>query len=276
MHTVIGGGGVELAVDERGEGTPVVLLHGVTATRDYVVMGSGVLPASGARVVSYDARGHGQSSPAPRADGYGYGDLVEDLLAVLDALALTRPVIAGASMGASTALALALSHPDRVAGVVAITPSYDPDEATLAAQRESFSELAAALRAGGIAGYLEAYGRRFVTGPWREPVLGELESRMQRHDSPAAVADALDQVAVSRPFADLDGLDAVGVPTLVIASRDEPDPMHPLALAERYARALPRAELNVEDEGQVPVAWQGGRLSRILARFVSQVVSADH
>jgi pimeloyl-ACP methyl ester carboxylesterase len=265
MHTVIGGGGVELAVDERGEGTPVVLLHGVTATRDYVVMGSGVLPASGAWVVSYDARGHGQSSPAPRADGYGYGDLVEDLLAVLDALALTRPVIAGASIGAGTALALALSHPDRVAGVVAITPSYDPDEATLAAQR-----------AGGIAGYLDAYGRRFVTGPWREPVLGELESRMQRHDSPAAVADALDQVAVSRPFADLDGLAAVGVPALVIASRDEPDPMHPLAVAARYARALPRAELIVEDEGQVPVAWQGGRLSRILARFVSQVASADH
>ncbi len=42
MRTVIGGGGVELAVDERGEGTPVVLLHGVTASRDYVVMGSGV------------------------------------------------------------------------------------------------------------------------------------------------------------------------------------------------------------------------------------------
>jgi pimeloyl-ACP methyl ester carboxylesterase len=80
---------------------------------------------------------------------------------------------------------------------------------------------------------------------------------------------------VSRPFADLGGLAAVGVPALVIASRDEPDPMHPLALAERYARALPRAELIVEDEGQVPVAWQGGRLSRILTRFVSQVASPD-
>jgi 3-oxoadipate enol-lactonase len=54
---------------------------------------------------------------------------VEDLLAVLDALALPRPVIAGASMGASTALALALAHPDRVAGVAVIRPSYDPADA---------------------------------------------------------------------------------------------------------------------------------------------------
>lgn len=223
MRTVIGGGGVELAVDERGEGTPVVLLHGVTASRDYGVMGSGVLPASGARVVSYDARGHGQSSPAPSPDGYGYADLEADLLAVLDALALQRPVIAGASMEASTALALALAHPDRVAGMAVITPSYDPADAALAAQRDSFSELAAALRAGGTAGFLDAYGRRFVTEAWREPVLSELAARMAHHESLPAVADALDQIAISRPFDDLDALGGLRVPTRGQPRRGGPD-----------------------------------------------------
>ncbi len=51
--------------------------------------------------------------------------------------------------------------------------------------------------------------------------------------------------------------------------------MHPLELARQYAQALPEAEMLVEDEGQVPVAWQGGRLSRILARFVGEVAPAD-
>ena len=66
---VIERAGVELAGDETGEGTPVVLLHGLTATRRYVVMGSRGLERSGHRVIAYDARGHGKSSPAPAPDG---------------------------------------------------------------------------------------------------------------------------------------------------------------------------------------------------------------
>ena len=54
-------GGITLAGEESGEGTPVVLLHGLTATRRYVVMGSTALQRSGHRVVAYDARAHGKS-----------------------------------------------------------------------------------------------------------------------------------------------------------------------------------------------------------------------
>ena len=57
--------GVSLSGEEAGDGVPVVLLHGLTATRRYVVMGSRALERSGHRVVLYDARGHGRSSPAP-------------------------------------------------------------------------------------------------------------------------------------------------------------------------------------------------------------------
>jgi pimeloyl-ACP methyl ester carboxylesterase len=67
--------GVELSGDEAGEGVPVVLLHGLTATRRYVVMGSRALERSGHRVIAYDARGHGRSSPAPTSASYTYEDL---------------------------------------------------------------------------------------------------------------------------------------------------------------------------------------------------------
>ena len=60
-------GGVRLAGEQAGEGTPIVLLHGLTATRRYVVMGSRALERSGHRVIAYDARGHGRSSPPPSA-----------------------------------------------------------------------------------------------------------------------------------------------------------------------------------------------------------------
>jgi len=121
-------GGVTLSGERAGEGTPVVLLHGLTATRRYVVMGSRSLQRSGHLVASYDARGHGRSSPAPEPRAYGYELLAADLLAVLDEMQLDRAVLAGASMGAHTALALALSAPERVAGLVLITPSFDPDD----------------------------------------------------------------------------------------------------------------------------------------------------
>ena len=72
-------GGVTLAGEEAGEGIPVVLLHGLTATRRYVVMGSRALERDGHRVIAYDARGHGESTPAPDPDAYDYDDLVTDL-----------------------------------------------------------------------------------------------------------------------------------------------------------------------------------------------------
>ncbi|HEV2726871.1 MAG TPA: alpha/beta fold hydrolase, partial [Solirubrobacterales bacterium] len=54
-----------------GEGPPVVLCHGITATRRYVVHGSRMLERGGFRTVAYDARGHGKSDPAPAGEGYG-------------------------------------------------------------------------------------------------------------------------------------------------------------------------------------------------------------
>src|SRR4051794_37369852 len=85
--------GVVLSGEELGEGPPVVLLHGLTATRWYVVLGSKLLARHGFRVVSYDARGHGESSPAPDPAAYEYRDLVDDLCAVLDRLGSGKVVL---------------------------------------------------------------------------------------------------------------------------------------------------------------------------------------
>jgi pimeloyl-ACP methyl ester carboxylesterase len=70
----------------------------------------------------------------------------------------------------------------------------------------------------------------------------------------------------------MEALERLEVPTLVVGSGDEADPLHPLAVAEEYARRLPEARLVVEDEGQAPLAWQGGRLSEAIADFLRRSV----
>jgi pimeloyl-ACP methyl ester carboxylesterase len=94
-----------------------------------------------------------------------------------------------------------------------------------------------------------------------------LRQRLAAHAHPDAVADALAAVPRSRPFEDWDELSAIEAPTLVVGSRDEADPAHPLATAQRYAEAIAGARLHVEEEGRSPIAWQGGALSRLLLDF---------
>jgi pimeloyl-ACP methyl ester carboxylesterase len=262
--------GVRLSGEQAGTGMPIVLLHGLTATRRYVVMGSRALERSGHRVIAYDARGHGHSSPAPSPGAYTYELLAEDLRAVLDRLEIERVVLAGASMGAQTALRFALEHPERVLALGLITPAFDPDthgEDSYA----SWDKLAQGLRTGGVEGFVDANDLDAVPERFRETVLKVSRQRLSAHDHPLAVADALEAVPRSRPFERWDELRSFGIPTVVIASRDEADSAHPLAVGERYAATIPHAKLVVEEPDSSPIAWQGGQLSKVLAELSASV-----
>src|SRR5438067_284526 len=120
-------------------------------------MGSRALERSGHRVVAYDARGHGRSSPAREPTAYGYEELGRDLEAVLDALGIERAMLAGASMGAHTLLWLALERPERIGGLVVITPAYDPAGNDDPGRLARWDALAEGLRDGGVDGFLQAY-----------------------------------------------------------------------------------------------------------------------
>lgn len=266
MELTVESGSLELAGEESGpEGPTILLLHGLTATRDVVVHGSNYLPRKGYRVVAYDARGHGRSDAAP-AGSYGYVNLADDAAAVVDARAgRRRPVLAGHSMGAHTIAALALREPSRYAGLVLIGPAVvgeEPDPESLAA----WDRLADGLDRGGVEGFVEAYDQGLAP-EWRETLLRIARARLARHEHPDAVALALREVPRSVPFAGLEALAALDLPALVVASRDEADPGHPFAVAEAWAEALPQGRLIVEEPGESPLAWQGGKLSRAIEEF---------
>ncbi len=260
--TISSDDGVALSGEQAGEGTPVLLLHGLTASRRYVVMGSRALERSGHRVIAYDARGHGRSQPA---GAYSYELLAQDALAVLDAVGAQRAVLAGASMGAHTALGVALARPERVRALVLITPAFEPGSPRAAESIATYDRLAHGLRAGGVEGFVAAYPLERVPPAWRDTVATVLRQRLGAHEHPLAVADALEAVPRSAPFAAIEELARIAVPTLVVADRDEADPEHPLAVGERYAETIPGAELLVEEAGRSPIAWQGGQLSKAIA-----------
>lgn len=261
--------------EAAGEGPPVILCHGITATRRYVVHGSRALERAGHAVVAYDARGHGESDPAPDGQGYEYPELVGDLAGVIaTTVGEERFVLAGHSMGAHTAVAYALQHPERLAGLVVVGPVY-MGEATGAALAY-WDGLAAALAEGGVDGFVAYIDREQGIDPaWRDAVLRFTRERMLGHRHLDAVVEALRQVPRSRPFERIEELESVQVPALVVASHDEADPGHPRHVAEAYAERLPRARLAGEEAGESPLAWQGGRLAREIAIFCAEVGQAQ-
>ena len=111
--------GVRIHYIERGEGSAVILLHGMTgsAASNYDQTGAIGELARSHRVVAIDFRGHGKSDKPPSADSYRPDRLVEDVIAVLDDRKIGRAHLVGYSIGGSTVRRLASAAPKRVLSV---------------------------------------------------------------------------------------------------------------------------------------------------------------
>jgi pimeloyl-ACP methyl ester carboxylesterase len=105
--------GVDLTPDGDASGLPVLLVHGINMSRD-VWTGVAALLARNRRVVAFDLRGHGQSD---KVGPFTADDYADDALAVLDERGIDRAHVVGTSFGGSTAAAMAVKAPDRVASV---------------------------------------------------------------------------------------------------------------------------------------------------------------
>ncbi len=102
--------------EEQGQGMPVVLIHGGGLDMRSWDDQFAVL-AERYRVIRYDARHHGKSQSQPGAYSHH-----EDLARLLDALGISKAVVMGLSMGGYVAVDFALAHPDRVLGIVPVSP----------------------------------------------------------------------------------------------------------------------------------------------------------
>ena len=118
--------GATLYYEDRGAGTPLVLIHGGLTSS---AMWEQLLPSliDGFRVITPDSRGHGRSTN-PSGE-LSYAQLADDVAALIAALGLVRPVVGGYSDGGQVALELGARHPD-AAGALIVGAAYPDFAAT--------------------------------------------------------------------------------------------------------------------------------------------------
>nr|XP_043621628.1 bifunctional epoxide hydrolase 2-like [Erigeron canadensis] len=122
VHKFVQVNGVKLHLAELGsQSSPVVVfLHGfpeIWYTWRYQMIAAA---NAGYRAIAPDFRGYGLSDPPPETDKFCMSDLVDDLLATIDSLAIDKVFIVAKDFGARPACIFALRYPMRVIGVISI------------------------------------------------------------------------------------------------------------------------------------------------------------
>jgi pimeloyl-ACP methyl ester carboxylesterase len=108
--------GIRTYYERRGNGPPVVFVHGVVMSTTMWARQLATL-SDEFTTVAYDVRGHGRTGGSP-VEPYSIALFAEDLDALLTALDIERPVLCGLSMGGAVVQTYAARHPERVAGLV--------------------------------------------------------------------------------------------------------------------------------------------------------------
>lgn len=132
--------GLRLFFQDRGAGTPVLLIHGLFM--DHTMFDPQVEALAGNyRLITPDLRGHGRSEH--HFQERTLWDLMEDQIALLDALGIERAVWGGASVAGPISLRAALRHPDRVTGLILISTQAGPEHPERLPGYEAFAETVA-------------------------------------------------------------------------------------------------------------------------------------
>ena len=110
-----------------GGGTPILILHGSNYYDSYDWIGVATALAGDREVATPDRRGWGESAWSPSKDN-SRDALMGDMVAVIDAMKLTRPIIMGHSGAGPTVIAFAVDYPDRISKLVLVDSQMNRDE----------------------------------------------------------------------------------------------------------------------------------------------------
>jgi len=216
---------IEMYVEERGSGEPLLLLHGFTGCGgDWKHVFDLDALARRHRLILPDARGHGRSTNPGGA--FTHRACAADLIALLDALEIPRARAIGMSMGANTLLHAATTARDRFDAMVLVSATmYYPAQAR-AIMRQAGAENQppaewASMRA------RHAHGDDQIRALWRHA---------------AGFADSYDDMNLTPPH-----LETITARTLIVYG--DRDPLYPIEMAVEMYRAIPRAALRVVPGG---------------------------
>jgi pimeloyl-ACP methyl ester carboxylesterase len=229
--------GVDLWVEDQGEGLPLVLLHAFPLDHHVWKDVRGILAAD-YRVVLFDFRGFGRSDSSPPP--YTMSLLAEDVSHLLDDLDLEKVVLGGISMGGYVALAFATYYPERLRGLALVDTRSVADTEEGRAGRNRMAELAR--RQGSQAVVDEMLPKFFAQEtPSSRP---DLVERVRALGAQASVDGLQGALAAMRDREDTTGLlHRLSVPSLVLAG--EEDVITPVSDSQAMAAEIPGAVTRV-------------------------------
>jgi non-heme chloroperoxidase len=241
--------GISLNVIIKGDGPPVILVHGCPGCAyDWTPVGD-ALASHGYRVIAYDRAGYGHSEPRSEGHDYTIEYAVEELLDLLSALDVSKAVVVGWSYGGGIAMLAAKRNPSRISRLV-LVGSVGPGSEDV-----PLHPLFNALNAGPVVAWLRAVppaSRALQRSVSREMFGGE-------HPTPAwwlaAFEANLAGSAAKRTYRNEVlafrgvGPDPTGITGPVLVIHGEADRIVPVSIAAEIHRRTPRAELLIVPGG---------------------------
>ena len=215
--------GVNIHYEVHGEGPPLLLTHGYSATAQ--MWRPQVEPFSKQfKLITWDMRGHGQSDYPDDQGAYSEAATVADMAAILDAVGARRAIIGGLSLGGYMSLAFHLKHPDRTRALLIIDtgPGYKKDEA-----REGWNANA------------RASAERYHKDGLARLAAGSEEMRTASHRSADGLVRAARGMLTQRDSRVINSLPDIAVPSLVVVGAND-TPF--LAASDYMAGKIPGAQ----------------------------------
>ncbi|HEX7760509.1 MAG TPA: alpha/beta fold hydrolase [Caulobacteraceae bacterium] len=197
--------GVDIYYEVHGEGPPLLLTHGYSATSQ--MWRGQVAPFSKAyTLITWDMRGHGQSDYPTDQKAYSEKATVADMAAILDAVGAKTAIIGGLSLGGYMSLAFHLAHPDRTRALLIIDtgPGYKRDE-----PREGWNQNA-----------LQT-AQRYEKDGLARLAAGSAEMQTATHRSAEGLARAARGMLIQRDARVINSLPDIAVPSLVVVGAND-------------------------------------------------------
>ena len=254
----------QIAFDDTGSGSPVILLHGFPFNRTlWSEQVSALSPTH--RVITPDLRGFGASdvtdSPATMSD------MAQDIAALMDSLGIERATIGGLSMGGYVVLAFYKLFPERVSALILADtrPQADSEEAKVTRAQQAKDALSE-----GMAGIANAMLPKLFTpdSVAHKPHSVQRVREMMMTTKSAGAAAALMGMAVREDHTE--ALPKVNVPTLILVGRE--DPITPVADSETMHKQIVGSELVIIDNAShVSNVEQADQFNSHLKAFLSKI-----
>ena len=240
--------GYSLYVESHGEGIPLVLSCALCTTHENWRPQVSALVNAGARVVLWDYRGHGLSDAPEDPDAYTLDLVVDDLLRVLDWAAPGQAgLLGGLSFGGLASLHLALSHPERVRGLLLVDTGPGFKNPKAQARWEALVERTASfVERRGLAAFAESRAADTLVGLRPELPAARAAASAIAAQTPHGIANFARRVAGPAEQV-LDRLGEIDRPALIVVGEKD----------DAYLRAAEVMEARLPQATRVSIAGAG-------------------